>query len=533
MAATTSAADRRRARKQKKKSNKRALALSRQKAIAANAAAASEEEEEVVVEYSDPSEPPPAAFREVFERFARSGARGDLGGEEGPSTTTTREDGGDEEVVEPTYYDDDDRDGDQKSPSVLPSRRQRLRSRYPLHVLRSLAPNPSCVEGWDSTAADPVLLVHLKSYRNSLPVPAHWSQKRQYLSGKRGIEKPPFQLPQFIRATGIEGMRQTGALDDGDDSSAKLKSKTRAALNPKMGKIDIDYQVLHDAFFKHQTKPRLSRFGEVYYEGKEFESDQSRQKLRPGFLSAEAREALGMVGPGADLAPPPYLVNMQRYGPPPSYPNLVIPGLNAPIPEGASFGHQPGGWGRPPVDEAGNPLYGDVFGLARARARARDAADATRRPGEVSTKVDYSWGAMESEEESESEYEEVSNPEDLDDDEDMSVTDDDEQQQQKEQREEEEEEEEEEEAPGMVGFAEGEAVNLRKDAGPAPELYKVLEEREKSVGGGDLMGSEKVYVVGGNEKKKGDSGEAPAAAPPRHQQDKDKKKKKKEKEFKF
>jgi len=25
---------------------------------------------------------------------------------------------------------------------------------------------------------------------------------------------------------------------------------------------------------------------------------------------------------------------MQRYGPPPSYPNLKIPGLNAPIPEG-------------------------------------------------------------------------------------------------------------------------------------------------------------------------------------------------------
>lgn len=54
---------------------------------------------------------------------------------------------------------------------------------------------------------------------------------------------------------------------------------------------------------------------------------------------------------------------MQRYGPPPSYPNLKIPGLNAPIPEGCSFGYHAGGWGKPPVDESGKPLYGDVFGI--------------------------------------------------------------------------------------------------------------------------------------------------------------------------
>lgn len=45
---------------------------------------------------------------------------------------------------------------------------------------------------------------------------------------------------------------------------------------------------------------------------------------------------------------------LQRYGPPPSYPHLKIPGLNAPIPEGASFGYHAGGWGKPPVDEVCN-----------------------------------------------------------------------------------------------------------------------------------------------------------------------------------
>jgi splicing factor 3B subunit 2 len=48
------------------------------------------------------------------------------------------------------------------------------------------------------TAADPKLLVFLKSYRNTVPVPRHWCHKRKYLQGKRGIEKQPFALPGTI-----------------------------------------------------------------------------------------------------------------------------------------------------------------------------------------------------------------------------------------------------------------------------------------------------------------------------------------------
>jgi len=36
----------------------------------------------------------------------------------------------------------------------------------------------------------------------------------------------------------------------------------------------------------------------------------------------------------APNGPPPWLFNMQRYGPPPSYPGLRIPGVNAPLPPG-------------------------------------------------------------------------------------------------------------------------------------------------------------------------------------------------------
>jgi hypothetical protein len=45
--------------------------------------------------------------------------------------------------------------------------------------------------------------------------------------------------------------------------------------------------------------------GELYYEGKEYEAQ--LEHLKPGVLSDELREALGMD----DNSPPPWLVNMQ------------------------------------------------------------------------------------------------------------------------------------------------------------------------------------------------------------------------------
>ena len=38
-----------------------------------------------------------------------------------------------------------------------------------------------------------------------------------------------------------------------------------------MGKIDIDYNILHDAFFKHQRRPEMSKHGDIYFEGRECE----------------------------------------------------------------------------------------------------------------------------------------------------------------------------------------------------------------------------------------------------------------------
>lgn len=248
--------------------------------------------------------------------------------------------------------------GDEDENKKVSKKQLKRQTRLSVAQLKQLVSRPDVVEMFDVTAKDPKLLVHLKATRNTVPVPRHWCAKRKYLQGKRGIEKPPFQLPDFIRRTGIMEMRE--ALQEKEQNKT-LKQKMREKIRPKLGKIDIDYQKLHDAFFRWQTKPRMSIHGDLYYEGKENETRLKDKK--PGVLSEELRVALGIpVGPTADKYPPPWLIAMQRYGPPPSYPNLKVPGLNAPIPEGCQFGYHSGGWGKPPVDEHGRPLYGDVFG---------------------------------------------------------------------------------------------------------------------------------------------------------------------------
>ncbi|XP_066466293.1 splicing factor 3B subunit 2 [Tiliqua scincoides] len=374
--------------------------------------------------------------------------------------------------------DDSSDDEQEKKPEVPKLSKKKLRrmNRFTVAELKQLVARPDVVEMHDVTAQDPKLLVHLKATRNSVPVPRHWCFKRKYLQGKRGIEKPPFELPEFIKRTGIQEMRE--ALQEKEEQKT-MKSKMREKVRPKMGKIDIDYQKLHDAFFKWQTKPKLTIHGDLYYEGKEFETRLKEKK--PGDLSDELRIALGMpVGPNAHKVPPPWLIAMQRYGPPPSYPNLKIPGLNSPIPEGCSFGYHAGGWGKPPVDETGKPLYGDVFGTNAAEFQTKtEEEEIDRTP----------WGELEPSDEESSE--------------------------------EEEDEESDEEKPDETGFITPadsglitpggfssvpagmetpELIELRKkkieeamDGSETPQLFTVLPEKRTATVGGAMMGSTHIY----------------------------------------
>lgn len=179
---------------------------------------------------------------------------------------------------------------------------------------------------------------------------------------------------------------------------------------------------------------------------------------------------------------PPWLLNMQRFGPPLSYPALRVPGVNAPPPAGSSWGFGPGQFGKPPVDDNNKPLYGgDVFGLAQAKQ-----ADVVGDPVDKAL-----WGEIQPQDEEDEEEE--------DEDEDENDVDED----------------------GIVspsGFETGmdtalppdfgglESVagdfNLRKHRGHETEenagprhAYQVLEEEAATISG--FMGSDKRYNLAG------------------------------------
>ncbi|KAI1110161.1 hypothetical protein F5Y14DRAFT_429861 [Nemania sp. NC0429] len=284
----------------------------------------------------------------------------------------------------------DEEDEAQPGSNKLSKKKRKMLNKLSIAELKALVKKPEVVEWHDTSSSDPRLLVQIKAQRNVVPVPSHWSLKREYLSSKRGIEKPAFKLPKFIADTGISEMRDAVLEKQAEQS---LKQKQRERVQPKMGKLDIDYQKLYDAFFRFQDKPVLTRFGEVYYEGKEYETD--LRHLRPGELSDPLKEALS-IPPGA---PPPWLINQQRFGPPPSYSSLRIPGLNAPIPPGAQWGFNPGCYGKPPVDEYNRPLFGgDIFGIMQPNQTAPPSGEPVER---------NLWGELQQpEEESEEEEEE-------------------------------------------------------------------------------------------------------------------------------
>lgn len=162
-----------------------------------------EEEAPVQVEYVSThdemaADPAFADFSGVFERFQSAEAL--LNPVAEASTTEAK--------AKPAAAADGDAEGEGEAGEEKMSRKKsRKLKRLSVAELKQLVARPEVVEQWDVTAADPRLLVMLKSYRNCVPVPKHWCQKRHFLQGKRGVEKPPFALPEFIAATGIEKIR--------------------------------------------------------------------------------------------------------------------------------------------------------------------------------------------------------------------------------------------------------------------------------------------------------------------------------------
>lgn len=140
---------------------------------------------------------------------------------------------------------------EQEGVKKMSKKARKLAGRLTVAELKQLVRRPDVVEVEDCTAADPRLLIYLKSYRNTVPVPKHWSSKRHYLQGRRGMEKPQFKLPgsvivmwlfiEYIANTGISDIRASIAEEEREKS---LQTQARERMHPKLHQMDISYDVL-------------------------------------------------------------------------------------------------------------------------------------------------------------------------------------------------------------------------------------------------------------------------------------------------
>eukprot|EP00762_Andalucia_godoyi_P003741 ANDGO_08610.mRNA.1 Pre-mRNA-splicing factor sap145 len=226
---------------------------------------------------------------------------------------------------------------------LMSNRQRKLYLRDKIAELKATTLHPEVVDSWDVTAPDPDLLVQLKSIRSTVPVPLHWSAKRRYLSAKRGTEMSAYKLPDYIEATGIRKIREAMVAQDAKKS---MIQKGRERLRPSVGRMNIDYSILLHAF-EQQTRPSITGFGELYFEGKENVLQNSAMgHLKPGKVSAKLRRALGLEN---ETQPVPWLWAMQKLGPPPGYASLKIPGVTSPPSVSVVWGYGQNGWGAPPA----------------------------------------------------------------------------------------------------------------------------------------------------------------------------------------
>ena len=150
----------------------------------------------------------PAEFQAIFARFVADENEG-VKGEGGADAETVRRllnrHSSSADLIQHVtqgkghvYYSDDEglsEEDEEAAAATLSKRKQKKLNRLSVAELKRLVSRPDVVDWVDVSAQDPRLLVYMKSYRNTIPVPPHWSAKRDYLAGKKGLEQKPFQLP--------------------------------------------------------------------------------------------------------------------------------------------------------------------------------------------------------------------------------------------------------------------------------------------------------------------------------------------------
>lgn len=197
--------------------------------------------------------------------------------------------------------------------------------------LKSISPYPHLVEIEDVKSEDPIFYNKIKNLHSSVPVVKRWKNKFLF---PINFNKKEYTIPISIINTGLDLLRQNIIQIKKNQTD---KEKFLSKLFPKLGSASINPKKLYEAF--SPFRPFMFPYGEVF----DFTWETEKKRYCPGMLTDELKKALRMT----EFSPPPWIFKMQKIGPPPSYPDLKIPGVNANIPPGCQYGYEPNKWGKP------------------------------------------------------------------------------------------------------------------------------------------------------------------------------------------
>jgi splicing factor 3B subunit 2 len=107
-------------------------------------------------------------YKDIFEKFR----------EQTEEEAATKDD----DKPEIYYSDNDDISEEEDGQPKISKKQRKAMSKLSVAQLKSMVARPELVEWTDVSSSDPQLLVAIKGGKNVIPVPTHWSLKREYLS---------------------------------------------------------------------------------------------------------------------------------------------------------------------------------------------------------------------------------------------------------------------------------------------------------------------------------------------------------------
>lgn len=219
--------------------------------------------------------------------------------------------------------------------------------------LKLYSNNPNLVSRKDLNAPFPFLLVKIKSDFNIVNFPFNSETNGEIIS-RSSLNQSKYVIPPNVLLANISALKKI----DFENQEKKIKKMKIGELSKAIIKINVDYQKMHDSFFKYDYEPKLSIYGEIFgnNNGKKNHDrfSLSKEKIfynsENGIISNSLKKALGIEKFPNGQIPFPWIKKMRKFGLPPAYSGIKIMGINKEFPKNVDKKL----WGDIIQDNAGN-----------------------------------------------------------------------------------------------------------------------------------------------------------------------------------